>query len=99
MPRSRIHLPSMALALALGSPVVHSQDPGNTRASTPVQIQVAVQPLAQALNDLAQQARLGRRRHAVSVDRGRPPGAFELARAADRVGEGDCALYDSQEKV
>ena len=58
MPCSRIHLPSVALALALGSPVAHSQDPGNTRASTPVQIQVAVQPLAQALNDLAQQTRL-----------------------------------------
>ncbi|HEX5737384.1 MAG TPA: TonB-dependent siderophore receptor, partial [Hydrogenophaga sp.] len=58
MPRSPIHLPSMALALALGSTVVYSQVPGSSRAATPVQIRIAVQPLAQALNDLAQQARL-----------------------------------------
>lgn len=58
MPRSRIHLPSMALVLALGSPMAHSQDPATTRASTPMQIQIAGQPLARALNDLAQQARV-----------------------------------------
>jgi iron complex outermembrane receptor protein len=58
MPRSRIHLPSMALVWALGSPVAHSQDPATMRASTPVQIQIAGQPLAKALNELAQQARI-----------------------------------------
>src|SRR5687768_11735297 len=58
MPRSRFHLPPLALALALGSTVAYSQGSDSTRPSTPVQISIAVQPLAQALNDLAQQARL-----------------------------------------
>lgn len=58
MPRSRFHLPPLALALALGSTAAYSQNVGGARASTPVQISIAVQPLAQALNDLAQQARL-----------------------------------------
>jgi iron complex outermembrane receptor protein len=58
MPRSRFHLPPLALALALGSTVAYSQISGSARASAPVQISIAAQPLAQALNDLAQQARL-----------------------------------------
>jgi iron complex outermembrane receptor protein len=58
MPRSRFHLPPLALALALGSTVAYSQTSGSARAAIPVQISIAVQPLAQALNDLAQQARL-----------------------------------------
>lgn len=58
MPRSRFHLPPLALVLALGSTVAYSQGPDSTRPSTPVQISITVQPLAQALNDLARQARL-----------------------------------------
>lgn len=61
MPRSRFHLPPLALALALGSTVVYSQGSqgaASARATTPMQISIAAQPLAQALNNLAQQAGL-----------------------------------------
>lgn len=58
MPRSRFNLPPLALALALGSPLAHAQGSASAGGSTPVQIRIGEQPLAQALNDLARQARL-----------------------------------------
>jgi outer membrane receptor for ferric coprogen and ferric-rhodotorulic acid len=63
MPRFRPHPLSLALAgaLALGSLAAQAQSPQSPQAAgaaAPLQLHVAAQPLAQALNDLARQARL-----------------------------------------
>lgn len=60
MSRPRFHFAPLALsvALAFASSAAHSQAGGSDLASTPVPINIAAQPLAQALNELARQTRL-----------------------------------------
>ncbi len=49
---------ALALALAFGATAVHAQADARAVLATPVQIGIAAQPLAQALNDWARQTRL-----------------------------------------
>nr|WP_315428960.1 TonB-dependent receptor [uncultured Albidiferax sp.] len=44
---------ALAIALAIGCPAIHAQSP-----NTPVQLNIAAQPLGQALNDWARQTRI-----------------------------------------